>query len=129
MRSVIVPFANFGSMLGPWLVIAGIFMGSAEQVASGDHGLAYQLALAGVALFGLATVFTLITVPVEYDASARAKKVLKELHLTRSDEEDRTVSRVLHAAGLTYVAAAISSLLMLLYWAWRSGLFGGGSDD
>ena len=55
--------------------------------------------------------------------------MLKELHLTRSDEEDRTVSRVLNAAGLTYVAAAISALLTLLYWAWRAGLIGGGSDD
>ena len=129
MRSAIVPVANIGSSIGPWLVFAGIFMGSADQVATGELGTAYYLALFGVALFGLATVFTLITLPVEFDASARAKRVLKELHLTRTDEEDRTVSRVLNAAGLTYVAAAISSLMMLIYWAMRAGLLGGGRSD
>lgn len=128
MRSAIVPVANIGSMIGPWLVIAGMFMGSAEQVAAGTPGAAYYLAITGVVLFALATAFTLVTLPVEYDASARAKRVLKELHITRSEDEDRAVSSVLSAAGLTYVAAAISSLLMLLYWAMRAGLIGGRSD-
>jgi uncharacterized protein len=118
MRSVLVPPANIGSQLGPWLVFGGIVMGAAE-------GAGYGLALAGVILFGAATLFTLITVPVEFDASARAKRILATTGITSGYDEDRAVSKVLTAAGLTYVAAAVVSLMQLLYWAWQAGLIGG----
>jgi len=127
LRSLLVPVASIGSNLGPWLVIAGILLAAFTQGASAAEagGVAKWLAVGGVALFGAATLFTFITLPVEFDATARAKALLPELNLTRSQEEDATVRSVLGAAGLTYVAAAFTSLIMLLYWAWRAGLIGG----
>ena len=122
-RSLIVPVANIGSMLGPYIVMAGIAMMYL------GHVLGQQVAIGGVILFGVATLFTLVTVPVEFDASARAKAALQNLGITRSNEEDRAVRSVLTAAGLTYVAAAIGALMQLLYWAWRAGLIGGNRRD
>ena len=122
LRSFIVPAANLGSNLGPWLVILGIVLMSAGRA------LGYSLAVAGVVLFGIATLFTLVTVPVEFDASSRAKKVLASLDIVAQGREYNTVSGVLFAAGLTYVAAAIGSIMQLLYWAYRAGLIGGRRD-
>lgn len=127
MRSVLVPVANIGSMMGPLLVTIGIVMGCAQQATSGDHGFAYALAIGGVILFGAAAAFTLVTVPVEFDASSRAKNRLVALGITQSGEEDNAVRGVLTAAGLTYVAAAVVAIVQLLYWAWRAGLIGGGN--
>ncbi|MBA3846777.1 MAG: zinc metallopeptidase [Planctomycetes bacterium] len=124
MRSAIVPVANIGSMIGPWLVIAGIMMGAAQGA-----GLGHGLALTGVLLFGAATLFTLVTVPVEFNASNRAKERLVALGITREGPEAQAVRGVLTAAGLTYVAAAIGSILQLLYWAMQAGLLGGRSSD
>ena len=122
LRSFIVPAANIGSNLGPWLVILGIILMSAGRA------LGYSLAVVGVLLFALATFFTLVTVPVEFDASSRAKKALARMDIVAQGWEYNTVSGVLLAAGLTYVAAAISSILQLLYWAYRAGLIGGRRD-
>lgn len=123
LRSFIVPAANIGSNLGPWLVIIGIVLMGAGRA------LGYSLAIVGVLLFGVATLFTLVTVPVEFDASARAKKALARMDIVAQGREYNTVSGVLFAAGLTYVAAAIGSIMQLLYWAYRAGLLGGRSDD
>lgn len=109
VRQKLVPAANIGTSLGIWLTIAGIFIGLTE------------LATLGVILFGGAVAFTLVTLPVEFDASSRAKKVLDQLNLVRGREADG-VSQVLSAAAATYVAAAITAILQLLYWAWRAGL-------
>ena len=122
LRSFIVPAANIGSNLGPWLVILGVILMSAGRA------LGYSLAIVGVLLFALATLFTLVTVPVEFDASSRAKKALARMEIVAQGKEYNTVSGVLFAAGLTYVAAAISSILQLLYWAYRAGLIGGRRD-
>ena len=122
LRSAIVPVANIGSNLGPWLVIIGIVLMSAGRA------LGYSLALVGVILFAAATLFTLVTVPVEFDASSRAKKALARMDVVAQGKEYNTVSGVLFAAGLTYVAAAISSILQLLYWAYRAGRLGGRRD-
>ena len=122
LRSFIVPAANIGSNLGPWLVILGVILMSAGRA------LGYSLAVVGVLLFALATFFTLVTVPVEFDASSRAKKALARMDIVAQGREYNTVSGVLFAAGLTYVAAAISSILQLLYWAYRAGLIGGRRD-
>ena len=122
LRSFIVPAANIGSNLGPWLVILGIILMSAGRA------LGYSLAIVGVMLFAIATCFTLVTVPVEFDASSRAKKALARMDIVAQGREYNTVSGVLFAAGLTYVAAAISSILQLLYWAYRAGLIGGRRD-
>ena len=122
LRSFIVPVANIGSNLGPWLVILGIILMSAGRA------LGYSLAVVGVLLFALATFFTLVTVPVEFDASSRAKKALARMEIVAQGREYNAVSSVLLAAGLTYVAAAISSILQLLYWAYRACLIGGRRD-
>ena len=122
LRSFIVPAANIGSNLGPWLVILGIILMSAGRA------LGYSLAIVGVLLFAIATFFTLVTVPVEFDASSRAKKALARMDIVAQGREYNTVSGVLFAAGLTYVAAAVSSILQLLYWAYRAGLIGGRRD-
>ena len=122
LRSFIVPAANIGSNLGPWLGILGIILMSAGRA------LGYSLAIVGVLLFAIATFFTLVTVPVEFDASSRAKKALARMDIVAQGREYNTVSGVLFAAGLTYVAAAVSSILQLLYWAYRAGLIGGRRD-
>lgn len=122
VRSAIVPVSNIGSNLGPWLVIAGILLGAGAEVST---GIGHYLAVFGVALFAMATLFTLVTVPVEFDASARAKQQLQNLSIVRQGSEANAVSSVLTAAGLTYVAAAITSILQLIYWAYKAGLIGG----
>lgn len=102
-RSAIVPLANIGSQLGFLLLFIGIIVGIS--------GLSW----AGVALFALSTLFTLITLPVEFDASRRAKAELNKLGLTdRTDAE--AVDKVLDAAAWTYVAAFLTSALSLLYY-------------
>lgn len=123
LRSFIVPAANIGSNFGPWLVILGIILASAGKAALGQN-----VAIVGVLLFGIATLFTLVTVPVEFDASSRAKKCLTRLNILAPGREQRIVAGVLLAAGLTYVAAAISSIMQLLYWALRAGLLGRRDD-
>ena len=123
LRSFIVPAANIGSNFGPWLVILGIILASAGKAALGQN-----VAIVGVLLFGIATLFTLVTVPVEFDASSRAKKCLARLNILAPGREQRIVAGVLLAAGLTYVAAAISSIMQLLYWALRAGLLGRRDD-
>jgi hypothetical protein len=122
LRSAIVPVANIGSSLGPWLVIIGIMLMSLGKAVG------YSVAIIGVLLFAATTIFTLVTVPVEFDASSRAKKALARMDVVAQGREYNTVSGVLFAAGLTYVAAAISSILQLLYWAYRAGLIGGRRD-
>ena len=119
LRSFLVPAANFGSTLGPWIIILGIILMGAYSVTLGQN-----VAILGVILFAAATLFTLVTVPVEFDASARAKKILAHLEIVAPGREYNTVSGVLLAAGLTYVAAAITAILQLLYWAYKAGLFG-----
>ncbi len=108
LRSAIVPAANIGSSLGIFVVIAGLVLHIS--------GLAWI----GVALFALATVFALVTLPVEFDASRRAKAALTNLGFTdgglQSGEEASGVAAVLNAAGWTYVAGFAASLLQLLYY-------------
>jgi Zn-dependent membrane protease YugP len=102
-RSAIVPVANIGSQLGFLLLFIGILVGVS--------GLSWL----GVGLFALSTLFTLVTLPVEFDASRRAKAELNRLGLTdRTDAE--AVDKVLDAAAWTYVAAFLTSALSLLYY-------------
>lgn len=109
IRQKMVPAANIGTSLGIWITIAGIFIGIME------------LATLGVLLFGVAVAFTVVTLPVEFDASSRAKKVLDEQGLVTGQEAEG-VEQVLRAAAATYVAAAVTAILQLLYWAYRAGL-------
>ena len=116
-RSAWVPVANIGSRLSIFVLIAAAFLGAAT--ASG-----HTAAMIGVILFGTTTVFTLVTLPVEFDASRRALVALADGgHVNQ--EELVGAKKVLDAAAMTYVAAFITSLLTLLYWASRLGLLGG----
>ena len=81
-----------------------------------------------MALFATTTVFTLVTLPVEFDASRRALATLQSTGVM-PPEEIAGARKVLSAAALTYVAAFVTSVLTLLYWAFRLGLFGGRSRD
>jgi Zn-dependent membrane protease YugP len=121
-RSAWVPVANFGGGLS-MLVIMGAFMMGGAATATGS-----QLGMLGVLLFGTTTVFTMITLPVEFDASKRALATLERGGYVSSQELDGA-RKVLNAAAMTYVAAFVTSLMTLLYYAWRLGLIGGGSRD
>ncbi len=80
--------------------------------------------LAGVVLFGMVLLFQLVTLPVEFDASARAKRLVVESGIVYPEEREGT-NKVLNAAAMTYVAAVITTLLTILYFLIRSGLLGG----
>ncbi|MEL7058831.1 MAG: zinc metallopeptidase [Acidobacteriota bacterium] len=111
VRSAIVPFAGIGSQLGMWVMILGLFMSQ-------------TMVLVGAILFSAVVLFQLVTLPVEFDASARAKKLAFEQGLVTQSER-KGVAAVLNAAAMTYVAAAVSSIVTLLYFLLRSGLLGG----
>ncbi|MFC2028374.1 zinc metallopeptidase [Chloroflexota bacterium] len=103
-RAALVPMVNIGSYLGWIMIFAGLLLNFA--------GLAW----AGVAAFASGAVFALATLPVELNASSRARKLLLDSGLITSQEEMRGVSKVLNAAALTYVAALLTAVLQLLYF-------------
>ncbi|MFN8471349.1 MAG: zinc metallopeptidase [Anaerolineae bacterium] len=111
LRSAIVPVAGLGSQLGLWIMIAGLFMGF------------QPIAILGLVLFALTFVFTVVTLPVEFNASTRALGQIEKTSLLTAQEMDGARS-MLRAAALTYVAAAAASLLQVLYWG--SMILGGG---
>lgn len=113
-RASIVGIANLGSNLGTMLFFVGIMFGAASRSAQGGFG--WSIALAGLVLFAAAVAFTLITLPVEFNASARAKQMLMRNGLVSTQEMDG-VNAVLNAAALTYVAAAAQAVSQLLYFA------------
>ena len=111
IRSTLVPAAQFGSSFAPWLFMGGLLLNFT--------GLAWV----GVIMFAAAVLFTLITLPVEFDASARAKNLLVSSGVLIGDEIEG-VNKVLNAAAWTYVAAAVSAIGTLLYYVML--LSGGG---
>lgn len=111
LRAALVPAVNIGSNMGWILIMIGLFIGWT------------QLAWLGVLVFSAGAVFALATLPVEFDASARAKRMLADSGIISGEEEIGGVNRVLNAAALTYVAALITSVLQLLYYV---SLVGGG---
>lgn len=117
-RSAWVPVANLGGGISIFVLIMAAILGGAATAVGGT------LSLVGVVLFATTTVFTLITLPVEFDASRRALATLQTGGYM-TPEELGGARRVLNAAAMTYVAAFVTSLLTLLYWAYRLGLFGG----
>jgi Zn-dependent membrane protease YugP len=112
LRNGLVPLAAFGSNAAWVLLLLGFVLRLA--------GLMYV----GIAAFALTVLFQLVNLPVEFDASRRARAALLASGLVTVDE-DRVVARVLHAAALTYVAATLTAALTLLYFLFRSGLLGG----
>jgi uncharacterized protein len=111
LRSGLVPVVNLTSWLGPVLFMAGIFLGI------------YDLAWVGVICFAGAAIFSLITLPVELDASRRGMAMLKRHGLLQTTDEQRGARTVLTAAAMTYVAALAQSILTLLYYG---SILGGG---
>jgi Zn-dependent membrane protease YugP len=111
IRAALVPAVNIGSTLG-WILI---FIGFLIQSTG--------LAVLGLIIFAGGAVFALATLPVELNASSRAKRLLAETGLITGEDEQRGVNQVLNAAALTYVAALITAVMQVLYFA--SMIFGG----
>jgi uncharacterized protein len=122
-RSAMVPVLGFSSKFSMMLIMGAFFL-----IMLGQGPLAQMVGLVGVVLFGASTLFSLVTLPVEFDASRRALLALEQGQILAEDEMVGA-RRVLRAAAATYVAAAITSLAWLLYYAWRLGLIGGGRRD
>ena len=124
IRTALVPLANIGSFLAIPLVLLGIVLEIA--LAANKPGTGLNVAMIGVAAYGLSTLFTLVTLPVELDASRRAKNMLIEEGIL-TDEEMYGAGKVLKAAAMTYVAALATSLVYFLRFLWYVlMIFGGG---
>ncbi|NHQ61253.1 zinc metallopeptidase [Chlorobium sp. BLA1] len=106
LRSIMVPAVSIGSNLGPIIFMAGMFLAGT---------LGTTLAWAGIALFGATALFALVTLPVEFDASRRAKELLVSQGIV-SSAEMKGINAVLNAAALTYVAAAAQAIMQLVYF-------------
>ncbi len=114
IRSAMVPAVQFGSNLAPWIIFGGILL----QAFLGLTALGNTVAWFGVVLYGLVALFSLVTLPVELDASARAKKLLYQYNIVDRAELNG-VSAVLGAAAWTYVVAALAAIMQLAYWILR----------
>ncbi|OZV70591.1 zinc metallopeptidase [Winogradskyella aurantia] len=117
MRSALVPIVSVTSGMSQWLVIGGLILGAAAGV-----GMGYWIAVAGLVFMGFATLFSFITLPVEYDASKRALVWLKTKNMVTQEEYEGSEDALKWAAR-TYLVAAIGALASLLYWALQ--VFGG----
>jgi len=113
IRSGLVPVVNIGSNLGWILIFIGLMLRS------------QSLAWLGVLVFSGGALFALATLPVEFNASARAKELLYSTGIIQSEEERRGVNQVLNAAALTYVAGLVTAVLQLLYYVFLIGGMGG----
>jgi Zn-dependent membrane protease YugP len=113
IRSALVPAVNIGSILGWILILVGIFL----QMT----GLAWL----GVIIFAGGALFALVTLPVELNASARAKQLLVQTGIIVGREEQEGVNKVLNAAAFTYIAALLTSLMQLFYFVSLVGGMGG----
>lgn len=110
MRSKLVPVVSVTSGMSQWLVIGGLMLGAAAGL-----GFGYWVAVAGFAMMGFATLFSFITLPVEYDASNRALAWLRNKNMV-SQEEYALSENALKWAARTYLVAAIGALANLVYW-------------
>lgn len=108
LRSALVPMVQIGTTLSQWVILAGL------GILGFGHGNQIIL-LIGIILFSVSTVFSLVTLPVEYDASARALKWMESSHLTTRDEHDKGADALKWAAR-TYVVAAVSSVATLVFY-------------
>jgi len=110
MRSKLVPVVQVTSGMSTWVVFGGIALGAAAGM-----GLGYWVAVAGLVMMGFATLFSFVTLPVEYDASNRALAWLKAKNVV-TQEEYKGSEDALKWAARTYLVAAIGSLATLVYW-------------
>lgn len=116
LRAALIPAVNIGSWLGWILIILGLVLGLTN------------LAWVGVLVFSAGTLFALATLPVELNASARARQLLTDSGLIYTEEEQQGVRKVLNAAALTYVAALATAVFQLLYYVSLVGGIGGDRD-
>jgi len=114
LRSALVPTASIGSNLGYMVMLLGLFISP-------------NLVMVGAVLFSAVLLFQIVTLPVEFDASNRAKALVVEKGIVGVAER-RGMDKVLNAAAMTYVAAVASSISTLLYFLIRAGLLGGSRD-
>jgi hypothetical protein len=119
LRSMLVPTANIGSQLGYFVMFGGLML-----MFFGVPAFGQKVVLLGAVLFGAVLLFQVVTLPVEFDASARAKKLAVANGIVLPQERVG-MDKVLNAAALTYVAAVVSTLMTLLYFLLRAGLLGG----
>ncbi|MDC6365460.1 MULTISPECIES: zinc metallopeptidase [Flavobacteriaceae] len=119
MRSKLVPVVSVTSGMSTWIVFGGIALMAATGVAG---GIGFYIAVAGLVMMALATVFSFVTLPVEYDASKRALVWLKQKNMV-SQQEYAGAEDALKWAARTYLVAALGALASLLYWAFQ--VFGG----
>jgi Zn-dependent membrane protease YugP len=117
MRSMLVPIVSVTSSMSTWVVFGGLALGAAAGI-----GLGYWVAVAGLVLMSFATLFSFITLPVEYDASNRALAWLKDKNIVTQAEYAGSEDALKWAAR-TYLVAAIGSLATLVYWGLQ--VFGG----
>ncbi len=117
IRAMLVPAVNIGSNLGWILIMIGLVLRMTE------------LAWLGVIVFSGGALFALATLPVEFNASARAKQLLYQTGIIQTEEEQRGVNQVLNAAALTYVAGLITAVMQLLYYVLLVGGMGGRRRD
>jgi len=115
LRSALVPTAKIGSSLGYFVMLIGLFLSSTNMV------------MVGAVLFSAVLLFQVVTLPVEFNASSRAKRLVVEQGIVTTHER-QGIDRVLNAAAMTYVAAAVSSLMTWIYFLLRAGLLGGRDD-
>jgi hypothetical protein len=115
IRSALVPAAQFGSKLAFPLIFLGFILNAVGMIK------------VGVVLFSGAVLFQVVTLPVEFNASSRAMTALAGTGILSGDELTGA-RKVLSAAAMTYIAAAITAVVQLLYFAMRAGLLGGGDD-
>jgi len=113
MRSKMVPVVNISSSMSQWLIMGGLILGFASKSSIG-----FYVAVAGLILMAIATSFSFITLPVEYDASNRALAWLKNKNMV-SQQEYAGAEDSLKWAARTYVVAALGALASLLYWAFQ----------
>lgn len=116
LRNGIVPLASIGSNLSFFMILIGGGM-AASRIALGEW-----MVWGGILLFGVFVLFQLINLPVEFDASRRAKDLMQSSGLVAAGDEARAMNKVLNAAALTYVAATLSAILTLVYFILRSGV-------
>jgi hypothetical protein len=119
LRSALVPTANIGSKIGYFAMLGGLFL-----MFMANTQLGQMVVLFGAVLFSAVLLFQVVTLPVEFDASKRAKVLAVEYGIVAAQEREG-MDKVLNAAALTYVAAAVSTLMTLLYFLLRAGLLGG----
>ena len=117
VRSFLVPMVNIGSNLGWILIMVGLVLFRASN-------LGISIAWLGVLFFAGGALFALATLPVELNASARAKELLYQTGIIQTEEERRGVNQVLNAAALTYVAGLLTAVLQLLYYVFLVGGMG-----